>query len=85
MRIISEPSFDRDYARLPQRIQERAEKQLALLFTNSRHPSLRIKKMEGWDDIWEGRITRDYRFTFTIEGDRYILRRIGPHRILDNP
>ena len=85
MRIVPEPSFDRDYARLPQRIQEQAEKQLALLLTDSRHPSLRIKKMEGRGEIWEGRVSRGYRFTFEIVGDLYKLRRIGPHNILKSP
>ena len=41
--------------------------------------------MEGHDDIWEGRITRDYRFTFEIVGDLYKLRHIGPHDILNRP
>jgi len=85
MRIQTEPSFDRDYARLPRRIQERADKQLALLVQDPRHPSLRIKKMEGWGDTWEGRITREYRFTFTIVSDTYHLRRIGTHDILNRP
>ena len=85
MRIETESFFDRDYARLPQRIQERAEKQLALLLSNPQHPSLHLKKMEGWGDIWEGRVTRGYRFTFTQEGDTYSLRRIGTHDILKRP
>ncbi len=41
--------------------------------------------MEGWSNLWEGRITRNYRFTFTRESDTYTLRRIGPHDILKNP
>ena len=85
MRIETESSFDRDYARLPKRIQERAEKQLALFLSNPRHPSLHVKKMEGWKDIWEGRVTRGYRFTFTQEEDTCYLRRIGTHDILNRP
>jgi hypothetical protein len=30
-------------------------------------------------DIWEARITQAYRFTFVIDQDTYILRRVGPH------
>ncbi len=40
--------------------------------------------MEGQFDvegrkIWEARLTRGYRFTFVIDGDTYILRRVGSH------
>jgi len=41
--------------------------------------------MEGREDIWEGRISRGYRFTFEIAGDLCRLRRIGPHDVLKNP
>ena len=85
MRLVTRPSFDRDYARLPRDIQERADKQLALLLANPRHPSLQLKKMTGRGDIWEGRVTRDYRFTFVVEGDTYALRRIGSHDVLKRP
>jgi len=36
-------------------------------------------------EIWEGRITKSYRFTYQIEGDTYVLRRVGTHDILKNP
>lgn len=85
MRIRKEKRFLEDFAALPPSIQKRAKKQLALFLQNPRHPSLQTKKMEGWRDIWEGRITDDYRFTFKIEGDLYKLRRIGPHDIERNP
>jgi len=35
--------------------------------------------MEGYEDIWEARVTRGYRLTFQIRTDVYILRRVGPH------
>ena len=85
MTLIWSMRFRREFTALPAPIKERARKQLALFSQNPRHPSLRTKKMEGKSNIWEGRITRDYRFTFIIEGDRYTLRRIGPHNILNRP
>lgn len=85
MNIQTTKDFDRDYARLPQIIKNRTDKQLALLIENPKHPSLRTKKMPGYADIWEGRITREYRFTFQIVGDTYVLRRIGKHDILKTP
>lgn len=85
MRIRKENQFREDFAELPAHIQKRAQKKLALFLRNPRHPSLQTKKMEGYRDSWEGRITDDYRFTFRIEGDLYKLRRIGTHEIYRSP
>lgn len=85
MNLRPDNSFDNDYARLPTPIQKRVDKKLTLFVQNPRHPSLRVKKMEGHEDIWEGRISDDYRFTFRIVGETYWLRHVGPHDILKNP
>jgi mRNA-degrading endonuclease RelE of RelBE toxin-antitoxin system len=81
---ISRP-FDEDYHSLPEVIKEQAEKQFVLLLENPRHPSLQLKKIKGHPNIWEGRVTKSYRFTFQISGEIYILRRIGTHDILKTP
>jgi len=70
--------FKREYAALPKSVQRRADKQITLFLENPRHPSLRVKKMEGFPNTWEGRISQDYRFTFQIRADTCTLRRIGP-------
>ncbi len=62
-----------------------AKRKLTLLLENPRHPSLRIKKMEDPRQIWEASITKSYRFTFQIQRDTYLLRRIGTHDILKTP
>ncbi len=85
MRIETSPRFDREYSRLPQHLRARVDKQLALLLSDARHPSLRLKKTEGQDDVWEARVTQGYRFTFTIAGGIYTLRRVGTHDILKRP
>jgi mRNA interferase RelE/StbE len=85
MKIQTSRPFDQDYSRLPGNIKDRADKQLTLLMENPQHPSLRLKKVRGTDDIWEARITRGYRMTLTIVGDTYILRRIGVHDVLRRP
>ena len=85
MKLARTARFVRDFRSLPLQIQHRAAKQLQLLIDNPRHPSLRIKKMEGTHDIWEGRITKGYRFTFQVHQDSYLLRRIGTHDILTAP
>jgi len=85
MRIQTTRPFDRDYDDLPEPIKEQTDKQLSLFLDNPHHPSIRIKKIKGYPKIWEGRITKNYRFTFQIEGEIYILRRIGSHNILKTP
>ena len=64
---------------MPLDIQRHCDKQLLVLLKNPRHPSLGIKKLQGFKDIWEGRTTKNIRFTFQIIEDTYILRRVGGH------
>ena len=85
MKLLFTKTFIRDYRKLPQRIQKTADKQLELLLTNRNHPSLNIKKMQDPRNIWEGRVTESYRFTFQIKEDTYIMRKIGTHDILKKP
>ncbi|MBI4454845.1 MAG: hypothetical protein HY644_02990 [Acidobacteria bacterium] len=82
MRIVYGPRFLRDYAGLPAEIQRRTDKQLRLLLDNPRHRSLRIRKMEGFQNVWEARVAKNYRFTFQIIDDAFVLMRIGTHDIL---
>ncbi len=41
--------------------------------------------MAGFDYIWEAKVTKGYRFTFQIEEQTYLIRRVGPHDILRSP
>jgi len=59
---------------------------MRIFVENFRHPSLRIKKMQGFENRWEGSINMFYLFTFEIHEDYYLFRRIGPHDdVLKNP
>ena len=84
-------SFKKAYDKLPAELQEKAKTAFSLFKQNQRHPSLGIKKMKGREEIWEGRLTEGYRFTFHYERDATgelwcVFRNIGPHNILDtNP
>ena len=85
MQVFRTAQFKRDFQILPRAIKRRTETALRLLLSNSHHPSLRVKKVrgeiiKGYDNIFEGRITRDYRFFFLIETDAYTLLRCGRHR-----
>ena len=47
------------------------------------HPSLRVKRVRKYQDVFEGSINMDYRFLFQITTDAYILLRIGRHDVLE--
>jgi len=85
MKLFFSKPFVKDYKKLPKQIQMAVDKQIELLLSNPGHPSLNTKKMNDPRDIWEGRITKSYRFTYCIEEGSYVLRRIGTHDVLKNP
>ena len=84
-KIFRSRRFEKDYKRLPEHIKEAFKKQLSLFFSNPHHPSLDIKKMQDPRNIWRGKITEGYRFTFQVEEDAYLFRRIGPHDVEREP
>jgi len=69
----------RDYNALSSSLQARVDKQLGFLLQNLRHPSLRAKKYDETQDVWQGRVNHDYRFYFRIAGDTYHILSIIPH------
>ncbi len=85
MKIQTTKSFDKDYRKLPKQLKNIFDKKLRLFMHDSKHPSLRVKRIQGTADLWEGSVTMKYRFIFRMEGDLCILYRLGPHDILDNP
>ena len=85
MKFQTTRPFDRDYAGFPEEIKERVEKQLALLLSNPRHPSLQLKRIRGTADVWEVWVTRSYRLTLQLAGDTYLLLRVGPHDVIERP
>jgi len=83
-KLVRAEPFKRDFQRLPEAIKRRTEAALRLLLSNPHHPSLRVKKvrgeiLKGYSNIFEGRITRDYRLFFLIATDAYILLACGKH------
>lgn len=71
--------FLRGYNEAPLQIRKAFDKKADLLLKNLRHPSLRAKKYDKAHGIWQARVTRDWRFYFTIEGDTYVFLDIIPH------
>jgi mRNA-degrading endonuclease RelE of RelBE toxin-antitoxin system len=74
--------FQKEYKALSRDIQEAFEKKLSLFLDNFHHPSLRVKRITGTIDRWEGSVTMNYRFTFQFEAGKVLFRRIGTHDIL---
>jgi hypothetical protein len=68
--------FTRAYGKAPKEIQAAFEKQSLLLLQDLQHTSLRAKKYDEGKDRWQGRVTKDWRFYFFIQGDTYVLQDI---------
>ena len=85
MQFLRTERFHKDFQHLPADIQARTAKVLELLLVNRRHPSLHVKKMEGAPDIWELRVSDNYRITFQYVREGILLRRIGTHDLLRRP
>lgn len=81
MQLTRSDSFKRSYKKLPKFVQKKADRIITLLAGDLRHPSIRAKKIQGADDVWEGRVDKFHRFTFEIKDDELILRSIGIHDI----
>ena len=85
MQLLRTERFKKDFKRLPSDIQERIGNTLERFVDNPRHPSLHMKKMEGAPDIWELRVSDNYRITFQFVQEGVLLRRVGTHHILRQP
>lgn len=60
-------------------IQKKFWKQLKFLLHDIRHPSLRAKKYNETNDVWQARVDQDIRFYFRIQGETYFLLDIKNH------
>lgn len=95
MKFRPTQTFWEAYAALPPDIKEGAREAFRRFQDGAEsppfHPSLRIRKMQGHADIWEGHITLQDVFTFHIEHDPdtgeiiYVFRNIGTHGVYRRP
>lgn len=80
MRFVATEKFEKSLSRLSYENIKSVEKALGLLLENSRHPSLRVKRVKGTPDIWEVSATKSIRFTFSfLREDLIQLRNVGTH------
>jgi mRNA interferase RelE/StbE len=87
LRLTLTERFRKSALELEPEARERLRKQIGLLASDPRHPSLRVKKIKGTGSIFEARVDRDIRFTFEFRGrHEIIVRVVGPHDpTLKNP
>ena len=74
--------FKKEYNNLPKEIQKAFDEKLSLFLKQTSHPSLRVKRIQGTKNRWEGSITMKYRFTFEFLKDGVLFRAICTHDIL---
>jgi mRNA-degrading endonuclease RelE of RelBE toxin-antitoxin system len=79
MKVLFSDRFSRSFQNAPDRVQRDFGKQLAHLLRNLQHPSLRAKKYDEKQDIWQARVNDDWRLYFRIERDTYHLVDIISH------
>ena len=53
--------------------------QIAFLVADLHYPSLRAKKYDEANDVWQARVDDRHRFYFKIEGDTYQILSVSSH------
>ena len=84
MRIEYTDRFKRKYKKLPQNIKDDFREQLQRFMVNTTppyHPSLRIKKIQGTEKVFEFTVSMAIRMTFEFIDEGILIRNIGSHDI----
>lgn len=79
MKLLLARHFIDQYKKLSQKLQLKVDKQLSLLISNLRHPSLHAKKYDEDNDIWQARVDKNYRFYFRIRRDIFEILSVISH------
>jgi mRNA interferase RelE/StbE len=84
--VVFTEQFEQAYGKLTGVDKRSVRKCLVLLSDNPKHPSLRVKKMEGTKGIWEGRASKRLRMTFEMAGGTIVMRNVGEDdKVLKRP
>jgi len=84
--VLLTEQFEQAYENLTNAEKRSVRKALALLGDNPKYPSLRVRKMEGRQNIWEARPSRRLRMTFEMSGETIFMRNVGQHdKVLKRP
>jgi hypothetical protein len=77
------PSFWRAYEALDPANQKTARESYSLFVQNPNHPSLRFKKLGGYEHVWSVRVSEQYRAVCERQGDTIWWVWIGTHNQFD--
>jgi hypothetical protein len=84
MKSATRPGFWRAYAALDPRVKEAARQAYRLFSANLDHPFLRLKKLQGYDNVWSVRISEQYRAVGERKADTIEWAGIGSHNEFDS-
>ena len=84
MKSLVRPSFWRAYSQLDPSVKNSARKVYKMFSVAPEHPSLRFKKLSGYENIWSVRINDQYRAVGERVGDSIEWVWIGSHNDFDS-
>ena len=81
MRVVTSPTFDKQFKKLSHKVQQQFKARLSLWLENSEHPTLRVHPLKGsLSGYWSMNISGDYRVIYYFQGDETaVLALIGTH------
>lgn len=83
MNIVRSNRFLKDFRNLASKEdQKRIIRALELIGQDIQHPSLRVKRIQGTESLWEASASMDLRIVFEMTGDAIFLYRCGHHDVL---
>jgi mRNA-degrading endonuclease RelE of RelBE toxin-antitoxin system len=78
-------TFIKHFKKLDLILKNQVKETLILFQKNPLHSSLGNKKISGQKNIYEIRISRNFRITYSKYGNTVILRKVGKYDIINNP
>jgi len=86
MKVYYSALFVQKIAVQSESVKRALKKKIKLLIENPRHPSLRVKKIKGQNNIFEASVNMSIRLTWQYYNDGILLRNLGEHdKTLGNP
>ena len=85
LQITYSDRFQKHYKKLSQEEKNLFRRKLSIFVENPLHPSLRVKRLLGTDELFEFSVNMDIRVIWFYEGETIVaLIDIGHHDILRN-
>lgn len=82
-RITYTPRFEKNFKKLSDKERAQFKKKLKIFVENPFHPSLRTKRIQGTEDLFEFSVNMDIRVIWYYENDEIVMIvDIGHHDIL---